>query len=70
MSAILNKHRGGTLYFGVKNNGDIIGQQIGADTARDISHRIYDHIRPIPNITVDLLEFGSKKYIRVNFHGE
>ena len=27
--AILNKHKKGTLFFGVKNNGDVVGQQIG-----------------------------------------
>lgn len=27
--AILNKNLEGILYFGVENNGDIVGQQIG-----------------------------------------
>ena len=27
--AMLNKHGRGTLYFGVKNNGNVIGFQIG-----------------------------------------
>ena len=27
--AILNKHGGGVLYFGVKPNGDVVGQEIG-----------------------------------------
>lgn len=36
ISAILNKHGRGILYFGVKNNGDIVGQQIGSETERDI----------------------------------
>lgn len=26
ISSILNKHKNGTLYFGVKDNGDVIGQ--------------------------------------------
>lgn len=26
---ILNKHQKGTLYFGIKNNGTPIGQQMG-----------------------------------------
>ncbi len=34
--AILNKHMGGILYFGVKDNGDVIGMQIGKDTTKDI----------------------------------
>ena len=44
--AILNKHQKGTLYFGVKNNGTPIGQQMGAYTLRDISRAITDHIEP------------------------
>ena len=27
LSAMLNKHGEGTVYFGVKNNGDIVGQK-------------------------------------------
>ena len=29
ISAILNKHQKGYLYFGVRDNGDVIGQDIG-----------------------------------------
>ena len=32
ISAILNKHGKGVLYFGVKDNGEICGQQIGKET--------------------------------------
>ena len=28
--AILNKHQKGELYFGIKNNGYVIGQNIGS----------------------------------------
>ncbi|MCL1984689.1 MAG: putative DNA binding domain-containing protein [Methanomassiliicoccaceae archaeon] len=68
--AILNKRKEGTLYFGVENNGDIVGQDIGAKTARDVSHRIYEKIRPIPNISVDVLWDGERRYIRVAFDGK
>ena len=27
LASMLNKHGEGTLYFGVKNNGDVIGQK-------------------------------------------
>lgn len=30
--AMLNKSGSGTIYFGVKDNGDIIGHNIGRDT--------------------------------------
>ena len=28
MSAILNKHQHGFIYFGVKDNGEVVGQKI------------------------------------------
>lgn len=46
IASILNKHRSGTLYFGVKDNGDVVGQQVGKDTQRDISRAIAGHIQP------------------------
>ena len=37
LSAMLNKHCEGTVYFGVSNNGEIIGQkEINDNTLRDI----------------------------------
>ncbi|MDO4199107.1 MAG: putative DNA binding domain-containing protein [Erysipelotrichaceae bacterium] len=46
ISAMLNKHGKGKVYFGVKNNGDCIGQQISDNTLRDISRKIYEDIKP------------------------
>lgn len=34
LSSMLNKRHKGFLYFGVKNNGDVVGQQIGTRTLR------------------------------------
>ena len=47
IAAILNKHGSGELYFGVKNNGDVIGQDISDSTMRDISQAIGHHLRPV-----------------------
>ena len=67
ISAILNKHGGGVLYFGVKNDGDLIGFQIGDSTERDISRRIYEKIKPqiFPTIESNT-ELG---YVKVTFSG-
>jgi len=70
IAAILNKHQRGKVYFGVANGGDIIGQQIGADTLRDISRKIYEQIKPIPNVAVQMLSANNKTYVEVDFHGE
>lgn len=44
--SILNKHGSGDLYFGIKNNGDVIGQKIGESTLRDVSRAIRENIKP------------------------
>jgi ATP-dependent DNA helicase RecG len=70
IGAILNKHSEGTLYFGVDDNGTVIGQHIGAATVKDVSRKVYEQIRPTPNISVDILYDNDKKYIRVAFDGK
>lgn len=68
--AILNKHQKGELYFGIKNNGDIIGQSVNEKTLRDVSKSISDHIEPkvFPKINEAVLE--NKRCIHVEFSGE
>lgn len=66
LSAMLNKHGEGTVYFGVKNNGDVIGQKdLNENTLRDISRKIAEGIKPqiIPNIALELI--GDEKVIKV-----
>lgn len=71
ISAILNKHNKGTLYFGVKNNGDIIGQQIGDDTLNQISRDISVNIKPSFVYDVEQKQTpDGKMFIEINFHGE
>ena len=69
ISAMLNKHGYGTIYFGVKNNGEIIGQQVGESTERDISRIIYESIEPkiFPNI--QMLKYEGRNYFKVDFAG-
>ena len=54
IASMLNKNGKGTLYFGVRNDGEIIGQQIGDRTMREISQGIANAIKPqvIPTIIV------------------
>jgi len=69
IAAILNKHEYGELYFGIKNDGEVIGQNVGEKTLRDISQAIINHIEPkiFPEITVEKLH--NKKYIKTCFRG-
>lgn len=48
ISSILNKHRRGTLYFGVLDSGEIVGQDIGKETKKDIVNRIVQNLSPLP----------------------
>lgn len=58
LSSMLNKNGYCTLFFGVKDNGNVVGQQIGDRTLRDISQAIAAHLKPqvIPTITLELLD--------------
>lgn len=65
--AILNKHQKGILYFGVKDNGEIKGFDIGKETIRDIERKIEEKIKPsIYPIIEDNKDF---RYIKLTFEG-
>lgn len=68
--SILNKHQKGELYFGIKNNGEVIGQEISEKTLRDISKSITDHIEPkiFPKIKEVILE--GESCIHIEFSGK
>lgn len=71
MVAILNKHGSGELYFGVRNNGDVLGQEINDETLRKVSQAIKNHITPaiFPEITIKTFAEG-KQIIYVRFSGD
>lgn len=69
IAAMLNKHGRGTLYFGVKNNGDIIGQQITDSTLRDVSRAVTNHITPTVYPTIEEKKIGEQSFIQVQFEG-
>ena len=68
--SILNKHQKGELYFGVKNNGEVVGQTVTEKTIRDISKSISDNIEPkiFPKIKEVVLE--GKSCVHIDFSGE
>ncbi len=69
IASILTKHNKGVLYFGVKNDGTVIGQDINDDSLRKVSQAIGNHISPTiyPEISVET--FGSRQCIKVSFEG-
>ena len=70
ISAILNKHGKGTIYFGILDNGDVKGLQIGSDTLNHISRDLELYIKPaflhsIQKMTSD----DGLDFIEINFNG-
>ena len=67
ISAILNKHGHGTIYFGLKNNGSPFPFTINDSTLRDVSRKIFEAIRPqifpiINTETIDGIEVITVKF--------
>ena len=70
MAAMLNKHGGGEMYFGVRNDGTVLGQQIGDATLRDISQAVSYHIEPKVFPKIELAYIDDKPCIHVAFNGD
>lgn len=68
--SILNKHGIGTLYFGIKPNGDVIGQTVSESSLRDVSRAVYDNIKPQIFPVIKDVEIDNKHLIQVEFSGE
>ena len=70
LCAMLNKRSKGTVYFGVKDDGTICGQEIGKKTTADISHEIRNNLKPIPVISISVEEIKDKSVIKVEASGD
>ena len=70
ISAMLNKHGVGTVYFGVNPKGDVVGQDVSEATLREISQRIAQAIKPqiFPTITEE--KYGEASVVKVEFNGD
>ncbi len=70
ISAMLNKHRKGRVYFGLKNDGTPHSFTITDSTLRDVSRKIYESIKPqlIPIIRTDYID--KVEVIIVDFEGD
>ena len=67
--SILNKHQHGELFFGIKNNGAVTGQNITEKTIRDVSKSIADHNEPKIYPHINRLVIDGKTCIKVRFKG-
>ena len=69
MSAILNKHGGGELLFGVRNDGIPLGQHISEKTLREISQTISNSIEPKVYPIISEVTLDGKDCVSVKFNG-
>ncbi len=70
LTAMLNKHGEGNVFFGVLDNGDVSGITIGKNTLMDIRNRIRDKIEPRIYAEIkDYTDEKGKKYIKVSAKG-
>lgn len=70
LSAMLNRHGRGCVCFGVRDNGDVIGTDVGKDTLNKIRQRISELIQP--KVVADIKTCSSddcKTYITVSAEG-
>jgi ATP-dependent DNA helicase RecG len=70
MAAILNKHGGGELYFGVRSDGTAMGMDISEKTLRDISQGIANGLEPKIYPQISEVYIDDKPCICVAFAGE
>ena len=68
--AMLNKHEKGTVYFGIKDDGSVYGQEIGKKTISDISHEIRNNLKPLPVIDISTIKVEDKDVIVIKANGD
>jgi len=71
MTAMLNKHCMADVYYGVKDNGEIIGlnDQIGKETLKKIENRIVELVKPAVFPTISFENYGDKCIAHISVKG-
>jgi ATP-dependent DNA helicase RecG len=69
VASILNKHQRGELFFGVKNDGTVVGQEISDKTLRDVSKAVADNIEPKIYPKISRLRLDGRDCVHVEFQG-
>ncbi len=67
--AMLNKHGSAKVYFGVADDGRIIGQMIGRKTIKDVTQAIVDNTEPKVFPKVEHQKIAGKECLVVEAHG-
>lgn len=70
LTAMLNRNGKGTVYFGVKDNGDVKGMDMGNDTLMNIRNKISDSVEP--KIVCEIRELkdeNKRSYVMISATG-
>lgn len=70
IASILNKHGHGTLFFGVRNDGEVVGQDVSDSTLRKVSQAIGSSISPTIFPRVEACDDDGRGYIKASFEGD
>lgn len=71
LSAMLNKSNKGVVYFGIKDDGKVVGLDAGKKTLSDVTHEIQNNLKPLPNkVNVECEEIEGRTVIRVYVDGD
>lgn len=71
LSAMLNKSNKGVVYFGIKDDGKVIGLDADKKTLSDVTHEIQNNLKPLPNkVNVECEEIEDRTVIRVSVDGD
>src|SRR3989338_5975835 len=67
--AMLNKHGRGEVYFGIDDNGKVLGLTIGKTTIKDVTQAVVDNTEPKIYPKVEARKIDGKDCIVVEAHG-
>ena len=67
---MLNKHHYGELYFGVKPDGNVIGQIVTEESLREVSQKIKNFIEPRIYPEIHKVVLDGRDCIHVKFSGD
>lgn len=70
LSSMLNKNNHGVVFFGIKNDGTVCGQEVGEFTTSKIVNEIKNNIKPYVSAKVETIKEDDKTLIRVEAYGE
>ncbi len=69
ITAILNKHGAGVIYFGVDSDGEVIGCRQGPNSKDLILSRIAEDINPPIEPEISFEKAEGRDYVKVAFEG-